>query len=632
MWFWQALIVNLAIAAIFIGGWQYVGNWLDHRSMPVRKVSFGAILGALASVAMIFAVELGNGIFFDLRLSFLAVSGLFGGPLAAGTSVMLAVLTRVALGGPAPLGADGLMLVAGLLGVAGNYMARKTLRTVPPIIAVSIASALLVWVSFSLIPADKHHADIGIILPQAVGTILMTTLALSFVVRNRLQSSDERRLLLAALLQSPDYQFVKDRLGRFVLANSNVAQFFGSTSASDILGKTNTEASAYHDQAMRLHENEQYLMRTGTSMEGMEETLVGSNGETKLFSSSKIPVFSSDGRVIGLAATARDVTEQRKFEAEIEHNRSILDYALSEMSDGLAMFDENGLLILCNEQFRSCFPRTAHAIAAGVHYRDIFRSLAASGEELNVPAEPSDDWIEEFVTSLQQDRAREIPLGNGHWLRMKARWTAENKAIVTVSDLTEMKMANQALLTLTDQLKALAATDGLTGLMNRREFDASFEAELRRSERSKHPVSLLLIDIDHFKSFNDLYGHLAGDDCLRAISSCLKQTPRRPGDLAARFGGEEFVIILSDTDAPSAMKVAEDLRRRLVDLSLIHEGNEEGIVTASIGVATYAAEAERRKAEVLLQRADEALYQAKDSGRNRAIAWSGSRESERATG
>jgi len=522
------------------------------------------------------------------------------------------------------------MVVAGLCGVAGNYLANKSQKSMLPIVAVSIATALLVWASFSTIPADKHHAEMATILPQAVGIVLVTTFALSFVICNRLHRSDERRLLLAALWQSPDYQYIKDRRGRFALANHNLARFVGRVSTAQILGKTNSEVSAYPAQAARLHESEQYLMKTGKSVVGEEEPFIRWDGEAVLLSSSKTPVFSEDGRVIGLAVTSRDVTEQRKFEAEIEYNRSMLDLALSEMSDGLAMFDEKGVLLLCNEQFKSCFPRSAHAIAAGMHYREVFQSLASNGEELNVQAEPSDDWIKDFVTSLKQGNAREIALGNGHWLRMKGRVTAEGKTIITASDLTEMKMANQALLTLTDQLKALAATDGLTGLMNRREFDASLETELRRSERSQLPVSLLLIDVDHFKSFNDLYGHLAGDDCLRAISSCLKQTPRRPGDLAARYGGEEFVIILSDTDQQRAVKVAEDLRRRFVDLSLIHEGNEEGVVTASIGVAAYAADAVGRNADDLLQRADDALYEAKDKGRNRVVGWTVSRQSDRA--
>ncbi len=630
MWFWQALIINLAITAIFVASWQYIGDWLDHRLVAVRRAAFGVILGAFATVAMIFAVELGNDVIFDFRLSFYAVAGLFGGPLAAVVSLAFAAAMRVALGYSEAQGAEGLMAAAGLCGVGGHYLAYKTLKPVLSIAAVSIATALLVWTSFSVIPVDRHHAEMAVVLPQAVGIILVTTFVLSFVICNRLQRSDERRLLVAALRQSPDYQYVKDRRGRFVLANHNLARFVGRISTAEILGKSNSEVSAYPAQADRLHDSEQYLMKTGKSVVGEEEPFVRWDGKTVLLSSSKTPVFSEDGRVIGLAVTSRDVTEQRLLEAEIEYNRSMLDLALSEMSDGLAMFDESGFLVLCNDQFRSSFPRTAHSITAGMHYRDIFQSLASNDEDLNMPADPGNDWIQDFVGSLKQGKAREIPLGNGHWLRMKGRVTTDGKTIVTVTDLTEMKIANQALLTLTDQLKALAATDGLTGLMNRREFDAALERELRRSERSKLPVSLLLIDVDHFKSFNDLYGHLAGDDCLRAISSCLKQTPRRPGDLAARYGGEEFVIILSDTDQKGAFRVADDLRRRIVDLSLIHEGNDFGAVTASIGVAAYAADATGRNSDELLQRADDALYEAKDSGRNSVVSWTPSRPAGRA--
>ena len=168
------------------------------------------------------------------------------------------------------------------------------------------------------------------------------------------------------------------------------------------------------------------------------------------------------------------------------------------------------------------------------------------------------------------------------------------------------------------QLEVLAREDGLTGLANRRHFDEVLDAEIKRAMRTRRCLSLILCDLDHFKNYNDQYGHLAGDHCLRSIGDIMRSTFKRAGDLAARYGGEEFAVILPDTGTEHAGRLAERLRQALAARELPHDINGvPGLVTLSVGVVGAQATRERA-AEWFISNADQALYRSKDNGRNQA--------------
>ncbi len=138
------------------------------------------------------------------------------------------------------------------------------------------------------------------------------------------------------------------------------------------------------------------------------------------------------------------------------------------------------------------------------------------------------------------------------------------------------------------ELARLSSTDALTGLSNRRRFDEVFATAWDSSRRTRKPVSLILVDVDHFKRFNDRYGHTVGDDVLKGLARCLSASVHRPDDLVARVGGEEFAILLADTDAAGALRIADKVHEELATLSVASAGIGAGSVTASIGVATEA--------------------------------------------
>ena len=161
--------------------------------------------------------------------------------------------------------------------------------------------------------------------------------------------------------------------------------------------------------------------------------------------------------------------------------------------------------------------------------------------------------------------------------------------------------------------------DGLTGLANRRAFDATLKREWVRAARGRYPLSLVMIDVDRFKRFNDVYGHMGGDDCLRALARTIIVTMKRPSDTAARYGGEEFALILPMTDLAGAAVVAEQLRSAVQDLRIPHVGSEHSVVTLSMGIALWRP-GTADLSEQLLEAADQQLYRAKGSGRNRICA------------
>jgi len=172
----------------------------------------------------------------------------------------------------------------------------------------------------------------------------------------------------------------------------------------------------------------------------------------------------------------------------------------------------------------------------------------------------------------------------------------------------------------TDLLEQISMLDGLTGIPNRRYFDEQFQKEGARALREQLPFSLIMMDIDHFKGYNDNYGHGAGDDCLQKVARTLTSTLSRPMDMIARYGGEEFVALLPGTDSAGAAKVAEDLRNAVESLAVTHEySSVANVVTLSLGVATMNSDADQKMLSELLKRADVALYQAKEGGRNRFV-------------
>lgn len=218
---------------------------------------------------------------------------------------------------------------------------------------------------------------------------------------------------------------------------------------------------------------------------------------------------------------------------------------------------------------------------------------------------------------------RALTKDNGYvWIRDVVHVVRNEKGEVDsligfMFDISERKKTEEKLIALQKELEALSFKDGLTGIANRRMFDSSLDTEWASARRSNQSLSLIVLDIDFFKQYNDLYGHIQGDKCLTNVAQTLKLAATRPRDIVARFGGEEFVLLLPETDESAALKVAERCHRLIEKLNIPHKKSDVSqFVTASIGVGTINPPAEMEP-QNFIQAVDKLLYAAKQNGRNR---------------
>lgn len=230
-----------------------------------------------------------------------------------------------------------------------------------------------------------------------------------------------------------------------------------------------------------------------------------------------------------------------------------------------------------------------------------------------------------FLTAMNGDTdlARGIAAGGDDYLVKPVSETVFQAKVRAMQRLIEMQRSlvevTRKLDAANAELQRLSTTDALTGIANRRALDDFLSRAWRRCLRVKKPLSLVMLDIDYFKLFNDKYGHQAGDDCLQRVATQIARAAPRASDLAARYGGEEFMLVLGETDQDGALWMAERVRQMVADLKVPHYATDSKFVSVSCGVVTVIPD-EKRTVEALIQSADAALYQAKRGGRDRVVA------------
>jgi diguanylate cyclase (GGDEF)-like protein/PAS domain S-box-containing protein len=347
------------------------------------------------------------------------------------------------------------------------------------------------------------------------------------------------------------------------------------------------------------------------------------NGQTRWMSWTNRALRDEQGRVTGVHSVGRDIDQRVRTEQRLKHSEAQYRMLAEHSTDMVLALDLNLKRVYVSPACREMFGYEPEEMIGG-----------ASG----LMAHPDDaEQVAEVLQALLSGRVeRETAVArrrhrDGRWIWVEARYRAlkdpdsgaTTGIVASVRDISARKTVEDRLAEAYRRLEAAAREDGLTGLANRRTFDDALAAEYGRARRDDRNLSLLMIDVDGFKPFNDLYGHPAGDECLRRIGKTLTGALFRPGDLAARYGGEEFAVLLPDTDEFGAAVIGERIRCAVLALAIAHEGCARRVMTISAGVASMGRRGLEDGPEVLVRSADRALYRAKHAGRNVVVCAAG---------
>ena len=324
----------------------------------------------------------------------------------------------------------------------------------------------------------------------------------------------------------------------------------------------------------------------------------------------KNSIISGPEGPVGVRGSARDITETIRDKRELANSEERFQQVVENAQEWVWEMDVSGLYTYANSVVEKIIGYKPAEIAIIKYFYDFF--LPEEKEEFKQFAFRSFKKKQSFRDRIYRNLHKN---GEIVWLQTSGVPILGPKGNLlgyrgVTADITKQKKTES-------ELMRLSYFDGLTGIANRRYFEDIAGREWRRALREESPFSLLMGDIDYFKKYNDTYGHLEGDECLRKVAAVLKDNLKRPGDMIARFGGEEFVILLPDTDARNATTVAEMLRSSVEKLGVEHiESLVSDVVTISLGVASTIP-SEDISLSYLISNADRALYRAKKAGRNR---------------
>ncbi len=426
-----------------------------------------------------------------------------------------------------------------------------------------------------------------------------------------LASLEDLERLQDILDHNSDWIWEVDAQGRYTYCSAMVTQLLGRTPA-EVIGKTPFDFMP-PAEAERVGRAFGTIVSAARPFSGLINRNVRPDGRIVVLETSGVPLFAPDGSLRGYRGIDRDLSDLGERFLQLE---GIYDTA----PVALCTVDLDGRLVLLNQAMAQMLGGSTDGLRGTLLAR-LFPAAwerMAAGLQCLQEGQPLEDhefeWQGQWfyaVSSAMNDAL-------GRVIGLSVAWT----------DITRRKQVEQQLTEANYRLEHYAQQDYLTGLYNRRYLDERLSREIARARREQRPLSVCMADVDYFKPYNDRLGHIAGDECLRAVAAVLAEGASRPGDVVSRYGGEEFVVILSSTDKEGALAVAERLRAAVDALRLPHPESPCGHVTVSVGAVTRrpardVAGGEEEEADTvagLLRMADRALYRAKDRGRNRVAA------------
>jgi diguanylate cyclase (GGDEF)-like protein/PAS domain S-box-containing protein len=445
--------------------------------------------------------------------------------------------------------------------------------------------------------------------------VLLRDISDFYQIENKLRAN--QRLLESMLNASTALIYIKGLNGRYILGNKKWSENLGIP-LTQALGKTDLDLFP-KDTAIQLRANDLKVIQANEPFE-FEETII--NKENKeIFLSIKFPIHDTDGKLFATGGISNEITERINTEELLK----LHSFALEAAANAIVITDQGGKIQWVNPAFTKLTGYTLEEVIGNntrilksgktpnLLYQELWETITQGGVwqgELINRRKDGSHYFEELTITPMFGKNKEIT----HYIAIKQditdRRESERELLKTHN---ELKLQYERIKSLQEKLHEQAVRDPLTGLFNRRYLQETLPREISRANREQNPVSVLMIDIDHFKSVNDTYGHHAGDLLLVALSEMLRSMTRE-SDVVCRYGGEEFVIVLPGATLEDTCSRAETFRHGFENLKISYEDN---IIsrTISIGVAAYPENG--KEGDQLLMAADRAMYKAKDTGRNR---------------
>lgn len=479
------------------------------------------------------------------------------------------------------------------------------------------------------------QADLNAMAPIALGLALvglLLLLALGFVLwrRTSRQQAEQQQAQAAyaclreAIDEMPAAIELYDAQDRLVICNRRMEQLYPSSARTQGVGLRYEELLRRAQQQGMLidapvgQEEEWIALRLAGRGRGNAPQLrrLPDGGWAHLYEAR-----TTSGCIVAVRVDVtesvhqRDVLSAARAEAHSAHVR--LREAIDAMPAGVAIYDEADRLVMYNREAVDMPPYGVGGELLGQTYEALVRRSLAQGE-ITEALGREEEWLRQRLAArglLKVPVLRRAT--DGRWMHYYETRAPSGSLIMVRLDVTDLVEKSLELERANELLSRLSTTDSLTGLANRRQFDQSLQTEWMRSARNQQPISLLMIDVDFFKRYNDHYGHLTGDACLRQIAGILFDCAQRSGEVVARYGGEEFAMLLPGADVEAARVVAQRCMDELSQAAIPHANSPVAPwLTISIGVATAVAD-QNLLPESLVACADAALYRTKGSGRAR---------------
>ncbi|MCZ2496018.1 diguanylate cyclase [Xylophilus sp. Kf1] len=413
---------------------------------------------------------------------------------------------------------------------------------------------------------------------------------------------DDLAHLRDLLDNNSDWIWEVDAQGRYTYCSAMVMAMLGRP-PEEVLGRTPFDFMP-PAEAARVGQMFGAIVAAARPFSGLVNRNQRPDGSIVVLETSGVPLFDAEGRLRGYRGIDRDISALGERVLQLE---AVYDSA----PVALCTVDRSGSVVMANE----AMAQLLGIPAADLPGMAMAQMLPVVVEQIQRDFRLADANGGTALPSHEFQWAGRWFYATPHALR-DARGDVAGLSIAWL-DITARKLAEQQLIEANERLELYARKDYLTGLYNRRYLDEGLAREIARAQRDRRTLSVCMVDVDHFKAYNDAQGHLAGDACLRAVARALALEVRRPGDLVSRYGGEEFVMVLAATDASGAAKVAEQVRSAIEALRLPHPDAPLGIVSVSSGLVSWQPDGQGlADPSGLLRAADQALYAAKRAGRN----------------